>query len=121
MKSIVLLALVVACALVFAEAADTSSPSTKPIKEIKEIKDTATASKEVKLAKEAAKKKKDCARDCTTITYDPICAHDPNDATFKPRTFGTECALNVYNCEMGTKLVVKNKGECPGSGGVRLS
>lgn len=93
-------ALVVACALVLAETASTSS-STKPVKEPKEIKEAATASKDVKAAKEAAKKKKDCARECGTA-YEPICAHDPNDATSKPRTFGTECALNVHNCEMGT-------------------
>ncbi|KAL6262927.1 uncharacterized protein LOC105433173 [Pogonomyrmex barbatus] len=94
------------------------------IKEPKDIKEAATASKDVKdaikAAKEAKKNKKDCARDCGT-DYDPVCVHDPADSSFKPRTFGTSCALDVHNCEMGTKLVVKSKGECPGSSGVRLS
>lgn len=97
--------MVVACALVLAETASTSSSSTKPVKEPKEIKEAATASKDVKAAKEAAKKKKDCVRECGTA-YEPICAHDPNDAASKPRTFGTECALNVHNCEMGTSECV---------------
>lgn len=77
----------------------------KDIKEPKDIKEAATASKDVKdavkAAKEAKKSKKDCARDCGT-DYDPVCAHDPVDSSFKPRTFGTQCALDIYNCEMGT-------------------
>ncbi|KAK9308871.1 hypothetical protein QLX08_001285 [Tetragonisca angustula] len=127
MKPIVLLALVVVCALAIIESTSavptdtTTTVSTKRVKEPKEIKETATASKDVKAAKEAAKRnKKDCAKECG-LEYDPICVHDPNDANFKPRTFGTQCALDVHNCEMGTKLVMKNKGECPGSGGVVLS
>ncbi|KYN34905.1 hypothetical protein ALC56_10873 [Trachymyrmex septentrionalis] len=96
----------------------------KDVKEPKDIKEAATASKDVKDAikasKEAKKNKKDCARDCGT-DYDPVCAHDPVDSSFKPRTFGTQCALDIHNCEMGTKLAMKSKGECPGSGGVRLS
>ncbi|XP_024888302.1 uncharacterized protein LOC143895824 [Temnothorax americanus] len=96
----------------------------KDIKEPKDIKEAATASKDVKdaikTAKEAKKNKKDCARECG-IEYDPVCAHDPVDSSLKPKTFGTQCALDLYNCEMGMKLAVKSKGECPGSGGVRLS
>ncbi|XP_014488829.1 PREDICTED: uncharacterized protein LOC106752004 [Dinoponera quadriceps] len=96
----------------------------KEIKEPKEIKEAATASKDVKdaikAAKEAKKNKKDCARECGD-EYDPVCVHDPMNPSFKPRTFGTQCALDVHNCEMGTKLAVKNKGECPGSSGTRLS
>lgn len=103
---------------------DDTKIDTKDIKEPKDIKEAATASKDVKdaikAAKEAKKNKKDCARDCGT-DYDPVCAHDPTDASFKPRTFGTQCALDIHNCEMGTKLAVKSKGECPGSGGARLS
>ncbi|XP_025154833.1 uncharacterized protein LOC112588553 [Harpegnathos saltator] len=103
---------------------DAKATTMKEIKEPKEIKEAATASKDVKdaikAAKEAKKSKKDCARECGDF-YDPVCAHDPADANFKPRTFGTQCALDVHNCEMGTKLTVKSKGECPGSGGVRLS
>ncbi|XP_034179320.1 uncharacterized protein LOC117603881 [Osmia lignaria lignaria] len=129
MKSFVLFAFTLACALAFldetcAEPSDTTTAPSKQIKEPKEIKESATATKEVKdsvkAAKEAKKNKKDCMKECGTV-HDPICAHDPNDATFKPRTFGTQCALDVHNCEMGTKLVMKQKGECPGSHGVRLS
>ncbi|KAL2737635.1 uncharacterized protein V1478_001721 [Vespula squamosa] len=95
----------------------------KEIKELKDIKESAAASKDVKdaikAAKEAKKNKKECVRECGTV-YDPICAHDPSDANIKPRTFGTQCAMEVHNCEMGSKLAMKSKGECPGSGGVRL-
>ncbi|KZC11085.1 hypothetical protein WN55_02446, partial [Dufourea novaeangliae] len=102
---------------------DTTTAVPKPIKEPKEIKETATASKDlkdaVKAAKEAKKNKKDCAKECTE--YDPICVHDPRNVNFKPRTFGSQCALDVYNCEMGSLLMTKQKGECPGSGGTRLS
>lgn len=61
-------------------------------------KDVATTIKDAKAAKEAKKK---CAKDCGT-TYDPVCAHDPANPNFKPRTFGTQCAMEVVNCEMGT-------------------
>lgn len=74
----------------------------KDVKEPKDIKEAATASKDVKDAIKAAKEaKKKCTRDCGT-QYDPICAHDPADASSKPRTFGTQCALDIHNCEMGT-------------------
>ncbi|XP_047366987.1 uncharacterized protein LOC124955904 [Vespa velutina] len=103
---------------------DTKIAGQKEIKEPKDIKESAAASKDVKdaikAAKEAKKNKKDCARECGTV-YDPICAHDPSDANIKPRTFGTQCAMEVHNCEMGSRLAMKSKGECPGSGGVRLS
>nr|XP_003705907.1 PREDICTED: uncharacterized protein LOC100881835 [Megachile rotundata] len=129
MKSFVVFAFALACALAFldetyAEPSDATTASSKQVKEPKEIKESATASKDVKdavkAAKEAKKNKKDCQKECGTV-YDPVCAHDPNDANVKPRTFGTQCALEVHNCEMGTKLTTKQKGECPGSGGVRLS
>lgn len=77
----------------------------KEVKEPKDIKEAATASKDVKdavkAAKDAKKTKKECAKDCGT-TYDPICAHDPADAKAKPKTFGSQCALDVANCEMST-------------------
>ncbi|XP_017889411.2 uncharacterized protein LOC108630572 [Ceratina calcarata] len=125
MKRSVLFALIVACAFALLLEVDAvPADEAKQVKEPKEIKDAATASKDVKdavkAAKEAKKNRKDCAKECGTA-YDPICAHDPNDGSFKPRTFGTQCALDVHNCEMGTKLVAKSKGECPGAGGVRLS
>ena len=63
------------------------------------------ASKDVKdaiqKAKEAKKSKKNCARDCST-KYEPVCVHDPINASYKPRTFGSQCAMEVQNCEMGT-------------------
>ncbi|XP_066596039.1 U-Kazal-Dg21.2 [Prorops nasuta] len=96
----------------------------KDVKEPKDIKEAATASKDVKdavkAAKEAKKTKKECIRDCGK-NYEPVCAHDPSNATVIPRTFGTQCAMEVANCEMGSKFAVKSKGECPGAGGVRLS
>ncbi|XP_029162934.1 uncharacterized protein LOC114934443 [Nylanderia fulva] len=112
------------CENTYALPDDAKATTLKEIKEPKDIKEAATASKDIKdaikAAKEAKKNKKDCARECGT-DYDPICVHDPADSNFKPRTFGTQCALDVHNCEMGTKLAVKSKGECPGSGGVKLS
>ncbi|XP_012222397.1 uncharacterized protein [Linepithema humile] len=112
------------CENTYAFPDETGATNLKDVKGPKDIKEAATASKDVKdaikAAKEAKKSKKDCARDCG-INVDPVCAHDPADSNFKPRTFGTQCALDVYNCEMGAKLAVKSKGECPGSGGVRLS
>lgn len=67
-------------------------------------KDGATTIKDVKAAKEAKKK---CAKDCGT-NYDPICAHDPLNPNLKPRTFGTQCAMDVVNCEMGTSKTCFN-------------
>lgn len=82
----------------------------KEVKGPKDIKEAATASKDVKdavkAAKEAKKSKKDCARECGE-NVDPVCAHDPADSNFKPRTFGTQCALDVYNCEMGASECAK--------------
>lgn len=92
---------------------DTKATTVKDIREPKDIKEAATASKDVKdamkAAKEAAKKsKKDCARECGD-DYDPVCAHDPADPNVKPRTFATQCTLDVHNCEMGTsKCTEKN-------------
>ncbi|XP_053977376.1 uncharacterized protein LOC128875644 [Hylaeus volcanicus] len=127
MRSVVFVALIIACAfalLVENAYANTSTTTTpKQVKEPKEIKETATASKDlkdaVKAAKEAKKNKKDCLKECGT-EYEPICVHDPNDANYKPRTFGSQCALDVHNCEMGTKLAVKDKGKCPGTENERL-
>lgn len=117
------LVLLLAVALAVVVASSAVPAGMKEVKEPKDIKEAATTSKDVKdaikAAKEAKKNKKNCAKECSA--YDPICAHDPADTNFKPRTFGSQCALDVHNCEMGTKLTMKNKGECPGSGGVRLS
>ncbi|XP_076632089.1 uncharacterized protein LOC143347083 [Colletes latitarsis] len=130
MRSVVFVAFIVACAFAFlaedarAELSSTTTVAPKPVKDLKEIKETATASKDlkdvIKAGKEAQKNKKDCLKMCGT-DYDPICVHDPNDPNYKPRTFGSQCALDFHNCEMGTKLAVKDKGECPGSSGVKLA
>lgn len=73
-------------------------------------KETMTASKDLKdvmkATKEAKKSKKGCARECGN-DYDPVCVHDPADSSFKPRTFGTQCALDVHNCEMGTSKCIR--------------
>lgn len=74
----------------------------RDIKEPKDIREAATASKDVRDAINAAKEaKKDCSRDCGP-DYDPFCAHDPANSNIKPRTFGSQCALDNYNCDMGT-------------------
>lgn len=92
--------------LAHAIPADAGAKSTtmKP-KDVKEIKETATASKDVKdaikNAKEAKKTKKECVKDCG-VAFDPVCAHDPAVANYKPKSFGSQCALDVHNCEMGT-------------------
>ncbi|OXU28749.1 uncharacterized protein LOC100119245 [Nasonia vitripennis] len=107
-------AVLLVCLVCSIEAGPTEKPVTtaKPTAS-KEVKDA------IKNAKEAKKAKKDCLKSCPT-DYVPICAHDPANASFKPRTFGNQCVLDTHNCEMGTKLVMKMKGECPGSDGVRL-
>ncbi|XP_058797756.1 agrin [Phymastichus coffea] len=98
--------------IVVVEAGVTDKPvTTKPAQASQSVKDAIKA---------AQQNKKDCQRQCPAI-YEPICAHDPADTSFKPRTFGNQCVLETHNCEMGTKLVMKNKGACPGSEGVRVS
>ncbi|XP_046749774.1 agrin [Diprion similis] len=123
----VTLAFVLLCACVVYALPTDKDPKAAPPKEAqdpKQVKDPATASKEVKdaikNAKDAKKTKKECAKNCPQ-QYDPVCAHLPTDVNVKPITFGSQCAMEVHNCESGAKLVVKNKGECAGAGGVRLS
>ena len=93
-KKICLIALLLVCAI-SAEAGPTENSSTtmKPgSKDLKEV---------IKNAREANKAKKDCLKACPA-NYDPICAHDPANPTFKPRSFGNQCVLDTHNCEMGT-------------------
>jgi len=93
---------------------DVKTTTVKDIKEPKEIKEAATASKDVKdaikAAKETKKRQKDCARECGN-DYDPVCAHDPADPNVKPITFGTQCTMDVYNCEMGLSKCIRNCSE----------
>jgi hypothetical protein len=93
---------------------DVKTTTVKDIKEPKEIKEAATASKDVKdaikAAKEAKKRQKDCARECGN-DYDPVCAHDPADPNVKPITFGTQCTMDVYNCEMGLSKCTRKCSE----------
>ncbi|XP_015610081.1 uncharacterized protein LOC107274956 [Cephus cinctus] len=134
MKLAIVLALAAVClATVYAmpaekQAKDVKDPAmaAKDVKTstgaAKDTKDPTTASKDVKDAiKDAKKNKKECAKQCNPSLEQPICVHDPANPNFKPRTFIGQCALDVANCENGSKWVVKSKGECPGSGGVRLS
>jgi hypothetical protein len=85
------------CGISNIEAGPTEKPTT--------AKSEVTASKDVKdaiqKAKEAKKVKKECMKLCPAI-YDPVCAHDPTDITFKPRSFGSTCSLGIHNCDMGT-------------------
>ncbi|XP_012252745.1 uncharacterized protein LOC105684163 [Athalia rosae] len=120
----VTIAFVLLCACVVYALPTEKSVTPKDVKEPKEIKEAATASKDVKdaikAAKDAKKTKKECAKPCADL-YEPVCAHSATDVNVKPVTFGSLCAMEVHNCESGAKLTVKNKGECAGAGGVRLS
>ncbi|XP_025156847.1 uncharacterized protein LOC112589094 [Harpegnathos saltator] len=82
---------------------DDTKATMKETKKPKEIKKAAIASKNVKGAVKAAKKakknKKDCARKCGD---DLACVHDPADANFKLKTFGTQRTLDVPNCKIET-------------------
>uniref|UniRef100_A0ABD2XFG7 Kazal-like domain-containing protein n=1 Tax=Trichogramma kaykai TaxID=54128 RepID=A0ABD2XFG7_9HYME len=107
-------ALVVICLIESSKAVPTEKPvATDKPQASKDVKDA------IKRAKEEQKTKQNCRKACTDI-YDPVCAHDPTNTGNKPRSFGSQCVLDVHNCEMGTKLVVKSKGACPGSEGIRL-
>lgn len=95
------------CEETYAFPDDAKATTIKEIKEPIDIKEVAKDAKDIiKAAKEdsikaAKKNKKECAKECGN-DYDPVCVHDPADSNFKPRTFGTQCALDVHNCEMGT-------------------
>ncbi|GLV31640.1 uncharacterized protein CBL_07401 [Carabus blaptoides fortunei] len=71
-------------------------------------------------AKSDAKKNvqnKPCLKTCD-LDYKPVCAGEGKD---KPKSFGSVCVLDNYNCEHGSNLKKVSEGECPGGGGVRLS
>ncbi|CAG9133590.1 unnamed protein product [Plutella xylostella] len=73
---------------------------------------------DLKKLKEEATRKKACMHDCTAEKFEPICAGKPGE---KPKSFGSVCVLNNYNCENKETLKKTSNGECPGSDGIRLS
>ncbi|XP_034940615.1 uncharacterized protein [Chelonus insularis] len=120
MRTFIVLALVAAC--IFAICNDAYAwPSDDKAKDMKETSTTPKSTKDAnKSLKDAKRTKKECEKNCQA-TYEPVCAHEITNPSFKPRTFSNQCAMETVACEMGWKLAVKNKGECPGSDGVRLS
>ncbi|XP_008559043.1 uncharacterized protein LOC103579431 [Microplitis demolitor] len=120
MKTFIVFALVAVCIVALCNEVSGFPNEDKT----KDMKTGSTTPKSVKDAqknlKDVKRSKKECAKNCET-TFDPVCAHDPANPNFKPRTFGNQCTMETVACEMGLKLAVKNKGECPGSDGVRLS
>ncbi|KAL0830446.1 hypothetical protein ABMA28_002614 [Loxostege sticticalis] len=73
---------------------------------------------DLKQLKADAARKKACMQDCTSVKFDPICAGKDGE---KPKSFGSECVMNNYNCEHKDTLHKLKKGECPGADGIRLS
>lgn len=51
---------------------------------------------DLKKLKEEANRKKACMHDCTNATFEPVCAGKHGE---KPKSFGSECVMNNYNCE----------------------
>ncbi|CAG5087845.1 Protein of unknown function [Cotesia congregata] len=120
MRTFIVIALFAVCIVALCNEASASPADDKT----KEMKPGSTTPKSVKDAQKKDEKsktfKKECVKNCPT-TFEPVCAHDPANPNFKPRTLANQCTMDTVACEMGLKLAVKNKGECPGSGGVRLS
>ncbi|KPI94052.1 hypothetical protein RR46_13217 [Papilio xuthus] len=73
---------------------------------------------DLKQLKAEAARKKACTQDCSSAKFEPICAGKQGE---KPKSFGSECVMNNYNCEHKDTLHKISKGECPGSDGIRLS
>ncbi|CAF4951240.1 unnamed protein product [Pieris macdunnoughi] len=73
---------------------------------------------DLKQLKAEAARKKACLHDCGSAKFEPICAGKQGE---KPKSFGSECVLNNYNCENKDTLQKISKGECKGSDGIRLS
>ncbi|XP_072932588.1 vasotab [Epargyreus clarus] len=73
---------------------------------------------DLKQLKAEAARKKACMHDCATAKFEPICAGKQGE---KPKSFGSECVMNNYNCENKETLQKISKGECPNSDGIRLS
>lgn len=51
---------------------------------------------DLKQLKAEAARKKACMHDCTSAKFEPVCAGKTGE---KPKSFGSECVLNNYNCE----------------------
>ncbi|CAG4930457.1 uncharacterized protein LOC123696907 [Colias croceus] len=73
---------------------------------------------DLKQLKADAARKKACMHDCSHEKFEPICAGKQGE---KPKSFGSECVMNNYNCENKDSLQKISKGECKGSDGIRLS
>ncbi|RVE54230.1 hypothetical protein evm_001057 [Chilo suppressalis] len=73
---------------------------------------------DLKQLRAEAERKKSCMQDCTRVKFEPVCAGKQGE---KPKSFGSECVMNNYNCEHKDTLHRVSKGECPGSDGIRLS
>ncbi|CAK1555404.1 unnamed protein product [Leptosia nina] len=73
---------------------------------------------DLKQLKAEAARKKACMHDCSSVKFEPICAGKQGE---KPKSFGSECVMNNYNCENKDTLQKLSKGECKGSDGIRLS
>ncbi|XP_041980206.1 uncharacterized protein LOC121733873 [Aricia agestis] len=73
---------------------------------------------DLKQLKAEAARKKACLHDCTSVAFDPVCAGKTGE---KPKSFGSECVMNNYNCEHKDTLKKISKSECTGSDGIRLS
>ncbi|XP_063981469.1 uncharacterized protein LOC135164750 [Diachasmimorpha longicaudata] len=106
MKAIIALALVTLCVLALCQDAYASPSDMDKTKDTK-AKDGAATVKDAKTQKDLKKK---CAKQCSDHHH--ICAHDPTNPTVKPKTFDSTCHMEVANCEMGTKYVLKNNGQC---------
>nr|ARA71543.1 Kazal-type serine protease inhibitor [Actias selene] len=73
---------------------------------------------DLKQLKADAARKKACLHDCTNVKFEPICATKGGE---KPKSFGSVCVMNNYNCERKDTLRKISDGECAGSDGIRLS
>lgn len=51
---------------------------------------------DLKQLKAEAARKKACTHDCSSVKFEPICAGKQGE---KPKSFGSECVMNNYNCE----------------------
>lgn len=50
---------------------------------------------------------KKCLKNCDAVKFEPICAGIPNSNTEKPKSFGSKCILENYNCEHDSSKISK--------------